>query len=152
LAMDLCKSVERFGRSRFGFGGVDPRVMFIPRSPGHTSLTGASHRSDQCRPLLGLARVNVWLSSLSPHVAAVLSLGQFGARYACLVFWGFLAAIGLTGQLHRPDWCRAILWKSPGFTSRDRSNRCRSVRLDFCVPLRSRVCEVGSWFLGPLAL
>jgi hypothetical protein len=24
--------------------------------------------------------------------------------------------------------------------------------LEFCVPLRSRVCEVESWFLGPVAL
>jgi hypothetical protein len=26
----LHKSVERFGRSGVGFGGVDPRVLFIP--------------------------------------------------------------------------------------------------------------------------
>jgi hypothetical protein len=37
----LRKSVERFRRSGFGFGGVDPRVLFIPRSPGHTGLTSA---------------------------------------------------------------------------------------------------------------
>jgi hypothetical protein len=43
-------------------------------------------------------------------VAAVSSLGQFGARYACLVFWGFLAETSLTGVLHRPDRCGAILW------------------------------------------
>jgi hypothetical protein len=43
------------------------------------------------------------------------------------------AGTGLTDGAHRPD-------------------RCRSVRLEFCVPLRSRVCEVGSWFLGPVAL
>jgi hypothetical protein len=42
------------------------------------------------------------------------------------------AGTGLTGGAHRP-------------------NRCRSVRLEFCVPLCSRVCEVGSWFLGPVA-
>jgi hypothetical protein len=28
----LLKSVERFGRLRFGFGGVDLRVLFIPSS------------------------------------------------------------------------------------------------------------------------
>jgi hypothetical protein len=43
------------------------------------------------------------------------------------------AGTGLTGGSHRPD-------------------RCRSVRLEFCVPLRSRVCEVESWFLGLVAL
>jgi hypothetical protein len=29
----LCKSMEQFGRSRVGFGGVDSRVLFIPRVP-----------------------------------------------------------------------------------------------------------------------
>jgi hypothetical protein len=33
-----------------------------------------------------------------------------------------------------------------------RSDRCRLVRLEFCVPLRSRVCDVGSWLLGLVAL
>jgi hypothetical protein len=44
-----------------------------------------------------------------------------------------LAGTDLTSGAHRPD-------------------RCRSVRLECCVPLRSRVCEVGSWFLGLVAL
>jgi hypothetical protein len=35
------KSVERFGISGVGFWGVDPRVLFILSSLGHTSLTGA---------------------------------------------------------------------------------------------------------------
>jgi hypothetical protein len=43
------------------------------------------------------------------------------------------AGTGLIGGAHQPD-------------------RCRSVRLECCVPLRSQVCEVGSWFLGPVAL
>jgi hypothetical protein len=72
--------MERFERSGVGFGGVDPQVLFIPTSSGHTGLTGASHRSDWCRPLLGFARVNVWVSSLLSRVAAVSSLGHFGAR------------------------------------------------------------------------
>jgi hypothetical protein len=37
----LLKFMERFGRSGFGFGGVDPRVLFIPSCPGYTGLTGA---------------------------------------------------------------------------------------------------------------
>jgi hypothetical protein len=37
----LLKFVERFGRSRFGFEGVDPRVLFIPSCSGYTGLTGA---------------------------------------------------------------------------------------------------------------
>jgi hypothetical protein len=66
--------------SGVGFGGVDPRVLFIPTSSGHTGLTSASHRSDRCRPLLVFARVNIWVSSLLSRVATVSSLGRFGAQ------------------------------------------------------------------------
>jgi hypothetical protein len=51
--------VERFGRSRFGFEGVDPWVLFIPSCPGYTGLTGALDRSDRCNPRWVFARVNV---------------------------------------------------------------------------------------------
>jgi hypothetical protein len=51
----LHKSVEGFGRSEFGFGGVDPRVLFIPSCPGLTGLTGVCDRSDRCMPLVGFA-------------------------------------------------------------------------------------------------
>jgi hypothetical protein len=51
----LFKSVERFGRSKFGFGGVDPRVLFIQSCPGYTDLTGALDRSDRCESLVGFA-------------------------------------------------------------------------------------------------
>jgi hypothetical protein len=67
-------------RSGVGFGGVDPRVLFILTSSGHTGLTGASHQSDRCKLLLGFSQVNVWVSSLLSRVATVLSLGLFGAR------------------------------------------------------------------------
>jgi hypothetical protein len=75
----LAQILERFGKSGVGFGGVDPRVLFIPRAQV-TGLTGASHRSDRCRVLLSFARVNVWVSLLLSRVDAVSSLGQFGAR------------------------------------------------------------------------
>jgi hypothetical protein len=74
------KSVEQFGRSGVGFGCVDRRVLFILTSSGHTGLTGVSHQPDWCRPPLGFARVNVWVCLLLSRVAAVLSLGHFGAR------------------------------------------------------------------------
>jgi hypothetical protein len=90
--------VERFGRSRLGFGGVDPRVLFIPSCPRYTGLTGALDRSDQCNPWWVFARVNVWLCSLLSYVIAVSSLGQFGGRLAYLVIWG------LSG-LDRSDLC-----------------------------------------------
>jgi hypothetical protein len=47
--------VRGFGRSKFGFGGVDPWVLFIPSCPGYTGLTGAFDRSDQCESLVGFA-------------------------------------------------------------------------------------------------
>jgi hypothetical protein len=98
-------------------------VLFIPSCLGYTGLTGALDRSDRCNPCWDFARVNVCVCSLLSCVAAVTSLGRFGARLACLVFWGFLAQTGLTGVLHRFDRCGAFLWKSPSFTSRDRSDR-----------------------------
>jgi hypothetical protein len=39
----------------FGFGGVDPRVLFIPSCPGYTGLTGALDWSDWCEALVGFA-------------------------------------------------------------------------------------------------
>jgi hypothetical protein len=80
--------MERFGRSRFGFGGVDLQVLFIPSCLGYTGLTGALDRSDLCEPWWVFARVNVWVCSLLSCVGAVSSLGQFGGRLACLVLWG----------------------------------------------------------------
>jgi hypothetical protein len=71
----LFKSVERFGRSKFGFGGVDPRVLFIPNCPGYTALTGALDRCDRCNPWWVFARVNIWVCLLFSFVGAVSSLG-----------------------------------------------------------------------------
>jgi hypothetical protein len=119
----LFKSVERLGRSKFGFGGVDPRVLFILSCPGYTDLTSALDRSNRCNPCWVFARVNVCVCLLLSRVAVVSSLSRFGARLACLVFWDFLAVTGLTDVLHRPDRCGVTLWKSPSFTSRDRSDR-----------------------------
>jgi hypothetical protein len=51
----LLGSVERIGRSGVGFGGVDPRVLFIPSYPGYTGLTSALDRSDRCEPFVGFA-------------------------------------------------------------------------------------------------
>jgi hypothetical protein len=99
--------MERFGRSKFGFGGVDPRVLFIPSCPGYTSLTSALDRSDRCNPWWVFARLNVWVSLLLSYVGAVSSLGEFGGHLACLVIGVFLAVIGLTGVSHRPDRCGA---------------------------------------------
>jgi hypothetical protein len=72
----------------FGFGGVDPRVLFIPSCPGYTGLTGALDWSDRCNPSWDFAQVNVWVSLLLSCVGAVSSLGQSRGRLACLVIWG----------------------------------------------------------------
>jgi hypothetical protein len=47
--------VERIGRSGVGFGGVDPRVLFIPSCPNYTGLIGALDRSDRCEPFVVFA-------------------------------------------------------------------------------------------------
>jgi hypothetical protein len=101
----LFKFVDRFGRSRFGFGGVDPWVLFIPSCPGYTGLPGALDWSDRCNPRWVFARVNVGVCSLLSCVAVVSRLGQFGGRLACLVLWWFQAVTGLTGVSHWSDRC-----------------------------------------------
>jgi hypothetical protein len=70
-----------------------------------------------------------------------------------------MAKIGLTGVFHRPNRCEAFLRKLSSLTIRDRSDRwCSTVcpvlvsGLEVGVPLRSRVCEVRSWFIGSAAL
>jgi hypothetical protein len=65
--------VERFGRSRVGFGGVDPRVLFIPERPSLTGLTGAV-------AAWVLPRVNISVCLVLSLVADVSSLVSFGAR------------------------------------------------------------------------
>jgi hypothetical protein len=74
------------------------------------------------------------------------------------VVWGFLAWTGLTGVSHGLTgvklFCGSHQVSLAGTGLNDgahRPDRCRSVRLECCVPLRSRVCEVGSWFLGQVA-
>jgi hypothetical protein len=73
-------------------------VLFMPSYPGYTGLTGAPDRSDRCEPLWDFARVDILVCSLLSRGAAVSSLGQFGGRLACLVYWG------LSG-CHRSDRC-----------------------------------------------
>jgi hypothetical protein len=73
----LHKSVERFGRSKFGFGGVDPRVLFIPSCPGYTCLTGALDQSDRCKPLVGFASGELVDSCVSGSRCCCSVLGLF---------------------------------------------------------------------------
>jgi hypothetical protein len=62
-----------------------------PERPSPTGLTGAAHRSDRCKALWVLPRVNNLVSSLLSRIATVSSLGRFGARKVGLDFWGFTA-------------------------------------------------------------
>jgi hypothetical protein len=50
--------VERIGRSEVGFGGVDPRALFIPSCPGAIGLTGALDWSNRFEPLVGFVLGN----------------------------------------------------------------------------------------------
>jgi hypothetical protein len=74
----LFGSVERIRRSGVGFGGVDPRVLFIPSYPGSTSPTSALDRSYRCVPFVGFASSEL----LNPCVYGLCCcwsvLGQFG--------------------------------------------------------------------------
>jgi hypothetical protein len=123
-------------------------------------VTGASHRCDRCRPLLGFRSGE--------------RLGEFAVVLCCYYseFGSIWSSVGLFGRFG-VSWLEpvrpvsftgltgvgVVMWKFPGFTSRigltgcaHRPDRCNSVRLEVCVPLRSRVREVGCWFLGPVAL
>jgi hypothetical protein len=96
----LFKPVERFGRSRLGFGGVDSRVLFIARSPGHTGLTGASHRSDRCNPC--------WVFCSGER------LGVFAVVLCCsyFEFGSVWSSVGLFSVLGFSSWdrCVASVW------------------------------------------
>jgi hypothetical protein len=65
--VQICGAI---GRSGVGFGGIDPRVLFIPSCPGTTSLTGVSLLRDLswvfCWTRVSLGRVGAtqFLSSL----------------------------------------------------------------------------------------
>jgi hypothetical protein len=77
--------------------------------------------------------------SLLSCVAAVSSLGRFGARLACLVFWGFLVETGLTGVEPFCGSCQVSPARTGLTGGAHRSDRCWSVDSRFGVPLRSRV-------------
>jgi hypothetical protein len=92
--------VERFGRSRFGFGGVDPRAVFFPTVQAKTGLTGFPNRSDRFRPVGCRER------SLSKEVFATpwLRLFRCGKAFEVFgVFGEFLDRIGLTGLPNQSD-------------------------------------------------
>jgi hypothetical protein len=74
----LFKSVERFGRSMFGFGGVDPRVLFIPSCPDYTGLTDALDRSNRCKSLVGFASGELLDSCVFGSWCCWSVLGLFG--------------------------------------------------------------------------
>jgi hypothetical protein len=77
----LFGSVERIGRSGVGFGGVDPRVMFISSCPAYTGLTGALDRSDQCEPFVGFASGELLIPCVFGLCYCWLVLGQFGVLF-----------------------------------------------------------------------
>jgi hypothetical protein len=134
--------VERFGRSRVGFGGVDPRVLFIPSCPGYTGLTGALDRSDRCNPRWFFARVNVWVCSLLSCVAVVSSLGLLEVGWPIWCLGGFRAVTGLTGVEPLSESCLVSPVGTDLTGGAHRSDRCWPVDSRFGVSLRSRVERV----------
>jgi hypothetical protein len=70
--------VEQIGRSGVGFGGVDPRVLFIPSCPGYTGLTGALDRSDRCEPFVGFDLGELLVSCVFGLCCCWSVLGLFG--------------------------------------------------------------------------
>jgi hypothetical protein len=74
----LFGSVERIGRSRVGFGGVDPRVLSTPSCPVYTGLTGALDRSNRCEPFVGFASSELLNSCVFGLCCCWSVLGNFG--------------------------------------------------------------------------
>jgi hypothetical protein len=91
----LFEFVERIGRPRVGFGGVDPRVLFIPSCLGYTSLNGALDWSDRCEPFVGLASGEL----LDPCVFGLCCcwpvLGRFGGVFVrlCVEFFSLAGCV-----------------------------------------------------------
>jgi hypothetical protein len=92
--------VERFGRSSFGFGGVDPRALFFPTVQDKTDLTGFPNRSDRFRPVGCRERS----SSKEVFATPWLRLFRCGKAFEVFgVFGEFLDRIGPTGLPNRSD-------------------------------------------------
>jgi hypothetical protein len=71
--------VEQIERSGVGFGGVDPRVLFISSCPGYTGLTGALDESDRCEPSVEFALGELLNLCVFGLRCCWLVVGQFGA-------------------------------------------------------------------------
>jgi hypothetical protein len=69
---------------KFGFGGVDPRVLFIPSCPGYTGLTGALDRlTGALDRLTGVS--HLWdLPRVNFLTCVSLGLGAAGQFLVCL--------------------------------------------------------------------
>jgi hypothetical protein len=85
--------VERFGISKFGFGGVDPRVLFIPSCPGLTGLTGVCDRFYRCKLLVGFSMGESLDSYVFESWCFWSVLGLFGVVLLGFVY-GFLSVDG----------------------------------------------------------
>jgi hypothetical protein len=133
--------MERIGRSVVGFGGVDPRVLFIPSCPGYTgrlvlltNLTGVSplwdfprvscliHASLGCvgaGQFLAVLEV-FWLALCRALLPCRLCFGGVfvpGPREVTEALWNICCAAAvatdLTGSVHRSDRCHCSDWRRP---------------------------------------
>jgi hypothetical protein len=90
----ICGAIREIGS---WIWGSIPAGAVHPETPGHTSLTGASHRSDRCRPLLGFCS-GERLGEFS--IVPCCCCFEFGSVWSSIVLFGVL---GLSG-LDRSDW------------------------------------------------
>jgi hypothetical protein len=74
--------------------GSSPMGAVHPESAGHTSLTGASHRSDRYRPQLGFCS------------------GERLGKFAVVPVW-LLLQVWVSLELGRSVWCLGAFWLEP---------------------------------------
>jgi hypothetical protein len=86
--------------------GSSPTGAIHPESPGHTGLTGASHRSNRCRPQLGFCSSERLGEFVVVPCCCCFEFGSFWSSVGLFGILGLLAWTDLTGVLHRPDWCK----------------------------------------------
>jgi hypothetical protein len=69
---------DLWSKSGVGFGGVDPRVLFIPSCPGYTGLTGALDRFDRCETFVRFSSGELLNLCVFGLCWCRSSLGSFG--------------------------------------------------------------------------
>jgi hypothetical protein len=83
--------------------GSWPAGVVHPESPSHNSLTGASHRSDRCRPRLGFCSgEHLGVFAVVPYCCCF----EFGSVWSSV---GLFGVLGLS-ILNRSNWWATPAW------------------------------------------